>query len=158
MLPRNILSKIFRLLIAFLVGISLGLLIWYELISHDGFRSPLEVPRWIVLVFPVLAAGWLVSCLLFGFWAARSTTRSWGLKGLGIALITWVATTIVTLGVYYSFETAYTPSILEVVGSAAYLAAGLNFGIVMLPLLLISVGSPRLARLVQQHLRKRQFP
>ncbi len=155
MAPKNILSKIFRLLIAFLAGIGLGLLIWYGLISHDGFRSPLEVPRWIVLVFPVSAAGWLVSCLMFGFLAIRSTTRSWGRKGLRIALTTWSVTMIVTLSVYYSFGTAYTPTLLEVVGSAAYLAAGLSFGFVTLPFILLSIESIRLSRLAQQKSRYR---
>ncbi len=144
MVAKNILSKILRLLIIFLVGTGLGLLIWYGLISHDGFRSPLEVPRWIELVFPVLAVGWLVSCLIFGFLAIRSTTRSWGCKGLRIVLTTWLMTIIVTLGVYYSFGTAYTPPLLEVVGSAAYLAAGLSFGFISLPLILLSIKSIRL--------------
>lgn len=156
MVSKNILSKIFRLLVAFLVGIGLGLLIWYGLISHDGFRGPLEIPRWIALVFPVLAAGWLVSCLMFGFLAIRSTTRSWGRPGLGIVLTVWLVTMIVALGVYYSFGTAYTPPLLEVVGSMAYLAAGLSFGFVTLPLILLSIKSIRLSRLAQP--KPRQLP
>lgn len=134
----SILLKIVRLLLVLLAGIGLGLLIWYRLISHDGFRSPMEVSRWIVLMFPILAAGWSVSCVMFGFLAIHSTTRSWGRKGLRIVLTAWLVTLIVTLGVYYSFGTAYAPSLLEVVGSAAYLAAGLSFSIITLPLLLVS--------------------
>ena len=134
-----VLFSIFRLFLIATIGVGLGLTAW-RLISDIGWNGDtVWIPNLVGPVFPILTLAWVGSMIVYGTLLVRPSTRSLGLNGLITTLTFWLVTTLIVVGVYYSFGTAYSPPFIDVVGRAAYFAAGLSFGFILTPLLIIRV-------------------
>ncbi len=132
-------TRVSRLLLITGVGAGLGLLVWHG-INAAGWNKSVAWVEDLILpkLLPILALAWVGNLIVYGLLLKASAARSSAIKGLTTMLTLWLCTTFVILGVYYANGTAYANH-LRVLGGAAYLASGLNFGLILAPMHIIHI-------------------
>lgn len=114
-----------------------------------GFFSWNRDTAWIAdligSLLPLLALAWAGSIIAFCALLRGASTRPLGIKWLVTTLTLWVCTTLIVVGVFYSYGTAFpygtrVPTVMDIinlVSGAAYLASALSFGFIIAPLLIL---------------------
>ena len=130
-------SHVFRLLLVATIGSGLGFLAWQLMSVTHVNNDTVWISNLVTPILPMLALAWLGSAIICGVLSVNPPTRSFGIRGLVTTLTIWLVTTSIVVGVYYSSGSAYSPPFIEVVSSAAQMAAALSFGFILGPMLIV---------------------